>query len=107
MAQGGGWADSAPWLLALPLGVSVLPSILLAGCPNRKPDQAAAKRTLVVILGKRGAVRLAMAATLAAPAIAALLALAREDMAELLGWSGWRRRACRLAVAAAAPVHGR
>ena len=74
-------------LLALPLGVSVLPSILLAGCPNRKPDQAAAKRTLVVILGKRGAVRLAMAATFAAPAIAALLALAREDMAELLGWS--------------------
>ena len=87
MAQGGGWADSAPWLLALPLGVSVLPSILLAGCPDRKPDQAAAKRTLVVILGKRGAVRLAMAATHAAPAIAALLALVKEDMAALLGWS--------------------
>ena len=87
VAQGGGWMDSTPWLLALPLGVSVLPSILLAGCPDRAADEAAAKRTLVVRLGKRGAVRLAMAAGLAAPAIAALLALAKEDMAALLGWS--------------------
>ena len=87
VAQGGGWTDSAPWLLALPLGVSVLPSILLAGCPDREADAAAAKRTLVVMLGKRGAVRLAIAATLAAPAIAALLALTTEGMAALLGWS--------------------
>ena len=87
VAQGGGWTDSAPWLLALPLGVSVLPSILLAGCPDREADAAAAKRTLVVILGKRGAVRLAMAASLAAPTIAAALSLARDDMAALLGWS--------------------
>ena len=87
MAQGGGWTDSAPWLLALPLGVSVLPSILLAGCPDREADAAAAKRTLVVILGKRGAVRLAIAATLAAPTIAALLSLTTEGMAALLGWS--------------------
>jgi 1,4-dihydroxy-2-naphthoate polyprenyltransferase len=87
VAQGGGWTDSMPWLLALPLGVSVLPSILLAGCPDCDADQAAAKRTLVVILGKRGAVRLAMAASLAAPTLAALLSLARADMAALLGWS--------------------
>ena len=87
VAQGGGWTDSAPWLLALPLGVSVLPSILLAGCPDREADAAAAKRTLVVILGKRGAVRLAIAATLAAPTIAALLALTTEGMAALFGWS--------------------
>jgi 1,4-dihydroxy-2-naphthoate octaprenyltransferase len=73
--------------LALPLGVAVLPSILLAGCPDREADAAAAKRTLVVIFGKRAAVRLAMAASLAAPAIAALLCLARADMAALLGWS--------------------
>ena len=87
VAQGGGWMDSAPWLLALPLGVSVLPSILLAGCPDRAADEAAAKRTLVVRLGKRSAVRLAMAASLAAPGIAALLAMVKEDMAALLGWS--------------------
>ena len=87
VAQGGGWMDSVPWLVALPLGVSILPSILLAGCPDREADQAAGKRTLVVIVGKRGAVRLAMAASLCAPAIAALLALTRGDMATLLGWS--------------------
>ena len=87
LAQGGSWRDSAPWLLALPLGVAVLPSILLAGCPDRDADEAAAKRTLVVKLGKKRAVRLAMAATVAAPTIAAMLALARGDMGALLGWS--------------------
>ena len=87
VAQGGGWNDNMPWLLALPLGVSILPSILLAGCPDRAADQAAAKRTLVVILGKRRTARLAMAATVAAPTLAALLSLVRPDMATLLGWS--------------------
>jgi 1,4-dihydroxy-2-naphthoate octaprenyltransferase len=87
VAQGGHWADSVPWLLALPLGLAVLPSILLAGCPDRAADQAAGKRTLVVMLGPRAAIRLAMAACLAAPAVAALLALTRMDMPALLGWS--------------------
>ena len=87
VAQGGSWIDSLPWLLALPLGLAILPSILLAGCPDREADQAAAKRTLVVILGKRSAVRLAMAATLAAPVTAVLLSLMRGDMAALLTWS--------------------
>ena len=87
VAQGGGWMNSGPWLLALPLGVSVLPSILLAGCPDREADQAAGKRTLVVILGALGAVRLAMLASVAAPALAVLLLLARPDMAALFGWS--------------------
>ncbi len=87
VAQGGGWTDSVPWLLALPLGLAVLPSILLAGCPDREADQAADKRTLVVILGKQRAVRLAMAASVAAPAVAATLALTRADMAALIGWS--------------------
>lgn len=62
LTQGGGWNDTMPWLLALPLSVSILPSILLAGCSDCAADQAAAKRTLVVILGKRSTVRLAMAA---------------------------------------------
>lgn len=87
VAQGGHWADSLPWLLALPLGVAVLPSILLAGCPDRTADEAVDKRTLVVMLGPQAAIRLAMAACLAAPAIAALLALTRTDMSALLGWS--------------------
>ncbi|PKO31283.1 MAG: NAD(P)H dehydrogenase [Betaproteobacteria bacterium HGW-Betaproteobacteria-7] len=87
VVQGGHWAASTPWLLALPLGLAVLPSILLAGCPDRTADEAVGKRTLVVILGPRAAIRLAMAACLAAPAVAALLALMRLDMAALLGWS--------------------
>ena len=87
VVQGGGWSDSMPWLLALPLGISILPSILLAGCPDRAADQAAAKRTLVVILGKRSTARLAMAATGAAPTLAAALSLTRPDMAALFGWS--------------------
>lgn len=87
VAQGGPWLDSVPWLLALPLGLAVLPSILLAGCPDRAADQAAGKHTLVVILGPRAAIRLAMAACVAAPTAAALLALTRLDMSALLGWS--------------------
>jgi 1,4-dihydroxy-2-naphthoate octaprenyltransferase len=87
VAQGGHWADGAPWLLALPLGLAVLPSILLAGCPDRTADQAVGKCTLVVMLGPRAAIRLAMAACLAAPAMAAILALTRLDMSALLGWS--------------------
>ena len=87
VVQGGAWTASLPWLLALPLGLSIVPAILLAGCPDRDADRAAAKRTLVVILGKRGAVRLAMAGALLAPPVAALLALARPDLATLLGWS--------------------
>jgi putative NADPH-quinone reductase/1,4-dihydroxy-2-naphthoate octaprenyltransferase len=87
VAQGGIWTDSAPWLLALPLGLAVLPSILLAGCPDRAADRAAGKRTLVVLLGPRAAIRLAMAACLAAPAMAAMLALTRMDLSALLGWS--------------------
>jgi putative NADPH-quinone reductase/1,4-dihydroxy-2-naphthoate octaprenyltransferase len=87
VVQGGNWTDSTPWLLALPLGLAVLPSILLAGCPDRTADQAVGKRTLVVMLGPRAAIRLAMAACVAAPAMAALLALTRMDMSALLGWS--------------------
>lgn len=64
-----------------------MPSILLAGCPDREADQAAGKRTLVVILGKRQTARLAMVAAISAPILAAWLALTRPDLAALLGWS--------------------
>lgn len=73
-------------MLALPLGVSILPSILLAGCPDREADEAAGKRTLVVMLDHRGALRLAMGATVAAPVLAGGLALARPELTALLGW---------------------
>lgn len=87
LAQGGNWTGSVPWLLSLPLALAVLPSILLAGCPDRDADQTAGKRTLVVMLGKRAAIRLAMAACLAAPAVAALMSITWLDMAALLTWS--------------------
>lgn len=103
VAQGGAWQDSLPWLLALPLGVAILPAILLAGCPDRTADQAAAKRTLVVLLGKRRTARLAMAAVVGAPTLAAALSLLQPALVPLLGWSavggtlhglalGWRLR---------------
>ncbi|MBW8466764.1 MAG: NAD(P)H-dependent oxidoreductase [Thiobacillus sp.] len=87
VVQGGHWADSTPWLLALPLGLAVLPSILLAGCPDRTADQAVGKRTLVVVLGPQAAIRVAMVACIAAPAVATLLALTRMDLSALLVWS--------------------
>lgn len=87
VAQGGDWTATTPWLLALPLGLAVLPAILLAGCPDRTADQTAGKRTLVVLLGPRAAIHMAMAACLAAPAVATVLALTHPDMSALLGWS--------------------
>jgi 1,4-dihydroxy-2-naphthoate octaprenyltransferase len=86
VAQGGGLTDPLPWLLALPLAISILPSIVLAGCPDHDADQAAGKRTLVVALGPHGAVRLAIGATIAAPFVGALLAMTRPDLAALIGW---------------------
>ncbi len=86
VAQGGGLGDSLPWLLALPLGIAILPSILLAGCPDRAADEAAGKRTLVVALGLAATLRLAMAATVLAPTLGLLLVLIHPEVAQLLGW---------------------
>lgn len=84
--QGGGLTDSLPWLLALPLGIAILPSILLAGCPDRGADEAAGKRTLVVQLGLRNTLRLALVATVLAPAVGLLVVLVRPELVPLLGW---------------------
>ncbi len=50
LAQGVNQTDGAPWLPAPPLGLAVLPSILLAGCPHRTADLVVGKRTLAVML---------------------------------------------------------
>ena len=66
LAQGGAPGAALPWLLALPLGLAVLPAIILAGLPDRAADAAVGKRTLAVRLGARRAVRLALALAWAA-----------------------------------------
>ncbi|QKT04741.1 NAD(P)H-dependent oxidoreductase [Ectothiorhodospiraceae bacterium 2226] len=58
--QGGSLTDPLPWLLALPLLLAVLPAIILAGLPDYWADQRAGKATLVVRLGRRRAVWLAV-----------------------------------------------
>jgi 4-hydroxybenzoate polyprenyltransferase len=71
--QGGLLADPSPWLLSLPLALAVLPSIILAGVPDRDADRAIGKGTLAVRLGVRGAVVLAGGFAVLAPASALLL----------------------------------
>ncbi len=64
--QGGGVGDHFAWWLGLPLFLSVLPSIILAGVPDRDADQSVSKRTLAVRFGKKGAARIAMFFTIMA-----------------------------------------
>jgi 1,4-dihydroxy-2-naphthoate octaprenyltransferase len=58
--QGGSLQDSFSWWLSLPLFLSVLPSIILAGIPDYEADAIADKKTIAVRLGSRGAIQLAI-----------------------------------------------
>jgi 1,4-dihydroxy-2-naphthoate polyprenyltransferase len=71
--QGGALGDPAPWLLSVPLALAVLPSIILAGVPDRDADRAIGKRTLAVRLGVRGTLILAGSFAVLASAAALLL----------------------------------
>jgi putative NADPH-quinone reductase/1,4-dihydroxy-2-naphthoate octaprenyltransferase len=73
LLQGGDPRGAFPWLASLPLGLAILPSILLAGFPDLEADRAAGKRTLAVRLGHRRILRLAMLPALLAPATAWLV----------------------------------
>jgi putative NADPH-quinone reductase/1,4-dihydroxy-2-naphthoate octaprenyltransferase len=105
LLQGGAWRDGFPWLVSLPLCLSILPSILLSGFPDMEADLAAGKRTLASRLGHRGTLLAAMAPTLLAAATVAWI----RDMpavrgcldgllpwalahACLLSWLLWRAR---------------
>ncbi len=55
LLQGGDWHDPLPWLVSLPLGLAVLPAIILSGIPDYDADATDGKNTLVVKLGIRGA----------------------------------------------------
>jgi 1,4-dihydroxy-2-naphthoate octaprenyltransferase len=71
--QGGALGDPAPWLLSVPLALAVLPSIILAGVPDRDADRAIGKGTLAVRLGVRGAYLLAGSVAVLASAAALIL----------------------------------
>ena len=68
LLQGGGWRDPFPWLVSLPLFLSILPAILVAGVPDMEADWLAGKRTLATRLGHRGTLLAAIVPTLCAPA---------------------------------------
>lgn len=72
LLQGGGWRDAFPWLISLPMFLSILPSIIVAGFPDLEADRLAGKRTLATRLGHRDTLLVAIIPTLAAP-VAVLL----------------------------------
>src|SRR5699024_1251702 len=74
LLQGGGWLAGTPWLLALPLCVSILPAIILSGLPDRHADIDIGKGTLPVRLGARRATWLALILVIIAAALALLAA---------------------------------
>jgi 1,4-dihydroxy-2-naphthoate octaprenyltransferase len=61
--QNGSPGDAFPWLLSLPLFLSIVPSIILAGFPDYQADLAAGKRTIPVRVGKERAAMLAAGLT--------------------------------------------
>ena len=87
LAQGGAPRDAAPWLLGLPLMVAVVPAIILAGVPDEPADRAVGKRTLVVRLGPRRAVWLAL--VLAATAWLLALGVTASGVGVVPGLLAW------------------
>jgi 1,4-dihydroxy-2-naphthoate polyprenyltransferase len=73
--QGAALGDPLPWLLSLPLFLSVLPAITLSGIPDHDADRAAGKHTLAVLLGPARAIRVAQGTAALAALAAALLYL--------------------------------
>jgi 1,4-dihydroxy-2-naphthoate octaprenyltransferase len=83
--QGGALGDLTPWLLSVPLALAVLPSIILAGVPDRAADRAIGKGTLAVRLGVRGAYLLAGSFAVLAAAAALIVARAGASGGLLAG----------------------
>ncbi|MFA7505532.1 MAG: NAD(P)H-dependent oxidoreductase [Burkholderiaceae bacterium] len=73
IAHGGSPGSTLPWLVGLPMGLAILPAILLAGVPDHDADAASGKRILVVAIGIRRSIQLAAASVVAAVVLAAVL----------------------------------
>lgn len=72
---GGAVTEPIPWIISLPLCLSILPSITLAGIPDYQADKLADKRTLAVQFGQKNAARLAVIFTGLSAITVALLVL--------------------------------
>jgi 1,4-dihydroxy-2-naphthoate polyprenyltransferase len=81
--QGGVILAPEPLLLALPLFFAVLPSIILAGVPDREADRVVGKRTLAVRFGVPAAYKLA-ALAVAIAAAAAVVVAQSETLGEMV-----------------------
>ena len=66
LLQTGVWRDPFPWLTGLPLFLATLSAITLSALPDHEADRAVAKRTLAVLLGRRGAAWAALGFAVAA-----------------------------------------
>lgn len=76
LLQGATLFEPVLWLVSAPLALAILPSIILAGVPDRPADESVGKRTLAVRFGHLSAFKLAAISV----AAAAGLGLAFERM---------------------------
>ena len=58
--QGGNIGNPFPWLLGIPLFLSIVPAIIMAGIPDYEADKQTGKGTLAVRMGKSKATGLAI-----------------------------------------------
>ncbi|MCR8826367.1 NAD(P)H-dependent oxidoreductase [Pseudosulfitobacter koreensis] len=71
--QGGSVARPEPWLIALPMCLSILPAIILSGVPDHDADRAVSKNTIAVRFGIRPAFAVSAIFAVVAATLAALL----------------------------------
>ncbi len=64
--QNGDITNQKPWLISLPLFLSILPSITMSNVPDRFADRRTSKKTIAVRFGANAAALFAIASTLAA-----------------------------------------
>ena len=83
VVAGGTVTDPTPWLVSLPFVLAVVPSITLAGVPDRSADRAVGKRTIAARFGFD--VAAAVAAGAAILAVATALAMKWGGLVDVYG----------------------